>query len=194
MNTTNGIRKKYTLPLRLAIGVLLMGALFKIQHWPLADALLIIGVTAVVVLYAPRYLAMNPRGASGPVTMFARACRPTGYLFRRYAMALRSVLLVRRRADRKSESGSTKSGIGESLERPGSNAYNTVQHPASNPVFVGGLGLVGMGTLFRIEHWPYGGAYARSQGSHHVPTVRVAPAIPHLGTGRDVQDHRTPLP
>ena len=178
MNTTNGIRKKYTLPLRLAIGVLLMGALFKIQHWPLADALLIIGVTAVVVLYVPRYLAKPERRFMDHVKLLLVLSWPTGYLFSvmhwpyasvfSYVAAPLFLIWI------------FKSGIGEFWN----DSAATTPSTWSIVLFVGGLGLVGMGTLFRIEHWPYGGAMLIA-GFALCAAWFVYEFFPRLRTGRD---------
>ena len=39
----------------LTVAVTLFGVLFKIQHWPLADTLLILGISALVVTYTVHY-------------------------------------------------------------------------------------------------------------------------------------------
>lgn len=39
----------------LSITIMLFGVLFKIQHWPLADALLILSIAALVITYTAHY-------------------------------------------------------------------------------------------------------------------------------------------
>ena len=147
-----GIRKKYTLLLRFAVGVILLGTLFKIQHWPWADVLLIVGVTAVVSIYIPRYLAKQERRFMDHVKLLLVLSWSTGYLFSIMHWPYASVftyiaaplLLI----------WIIKSGIGEFWN----DSAATTPSTWSIVLFVGGLGLVGMGTLFRMAHWPFGNA------------------------------------
>lgn len=48
--------KKFSLLLRICISILLLGALFKIMHWPNANQLLVISITCILILYPIRFL------------------------------------------------------------------------------------------------------------------------------------------
>ncbi len=49
-------KKILTFPIRLALIVLIIGALFKIMHWPNSKELMLIGALSVAVLYTIRFL------------------------------------------------------------------------------------------------------------------------------------------
>lgn len=53
MNTEKRI---LTLPIRLAVVVLIFGALFKIMHWPYAHDLMLISSITIAILYTLRFL------------------------------------------------------------------------------------------------------------------------------------------
>lgn len=53
--------KILTLPLRLAIIVLIIGALFKVMHWSYAEQLMAIGSCAIMVLYTIRFFYKNEK-------------------------------------------------------------------------------------------------------------------------------------
>jgi hypothetical protein len=57
----NSSRKSLTLPLRLAIIILIIGALFKIMNWPYGYLLILIGSCAIMVLYTIRFLYKNKK-------------------------------------------------------------------------------------------------------------------------------------
>lgn len=48
--------KILTLPLRAALVILLYGALFKVMHWPYAQTLMLYGSIAILILYSIRFL------------------------------------------------------------------------------------------------------------------------------------------
>ncbi|WP_425076376.1 GldL-related protein [Psychroserpens sp. S379A] len=48
--------KKLGLPLRLALVIIIYGALFKVMHWPYAQQLMLIGSILVALLYCIRFL------------------------------------------------------------------------------------------------------------------------------------------
>ncbi|WP_460220397.1 GldL-related protein [Psychroserpens sp. MEBiC05023] len=48
--------KTLTLPLRLALIILIYGALFKVMHWPYANTLMLYGSVAIAVFYTIRFL------------------------------------------------------------------------------------------------------------------------------------------
>lgn len=48
--------KKLTIPLRLALIVLIYGALFKVMHWPYAQTLMLYGSLFILILYTIRFL------------------------------------------------------------------------------------------------------------------------------------------
>ena len=48
--------KILTLPLRVALVILLYGALFKVMHWPYANILMLIGGVSIGLLYTIRFL------------------------------------------------------------------------------------------------------------------------------------------
>ena len=47
--------KILTFPLRLALIILIFGALFKIMHWPYANMLMLIGGVSIGLLYTIRF-------------------------------------------------------------------------------------------------------------------------------------------
>ena len=49
-------RKILTLPLRLGLIILILGALFKVMHWPYSKELMFIGAISIGVLYIIRFI------------------------------------------------------------------------------------------------------------------------------------------
>ncbi|MBL8002074.1 MAG: hypothetical protein JNL05_08950 [Flavobacteriales bacterium] len=141
--------KRFTTPLRAAIGTVLMGVLFKLQHWPGAAALMQTGVLGIVVLYPLRYAAKRPKAFLDHVKLGLALTWPTSWLMQvqhwPYAqplgLAAAAFGLV----------WITQAGVAEfwnDKERRSPGWSSIV-------LFTLGLVLVIAGTLFRIQHWPY---------------------------------------
>ncbi|MCT4628724.1 hypothetical protein [Winogradskyella sp.] len=54
-------KKILTFPLRIALIILIIGALFKIMHWPYANRLMLIGGVSISILYLIRFLYKKPK-------------------------------------------------------------------------------------------------------------------------------------
>lgn len=48
--------KKFGLIIRICVSILLIGLLFKIMHWPFANALLLITISAILIFYSIRFI------------------------------------------------------------------------------------------------------------------------------------------
>jgi hypothetical protein len=141
--------KRFTLPLRIALGVVLAGLVFKLQHWPAAGVLLITGTAGIVLLYPFRYAAKQPRRFLDHVKLGLAITWPLGMLLRfqhwpyaepvSLAASVFGLVWI-------TQAGVAEFWRDEERRTPGR---------TSIALFSLGLLLVIAGTLFRIQHWPF---------------------------------------
>lgn len=141
--------KRFTGALRIAIGVILAGVLFKVQHWPGASAFVMAGVLGVVLLYPLRYAAKRPWVFMDHIKLGLALTWPVSWLMHvlhwPYAQPL----------------GLVASAFGlvwitqEGVATFWSDKERRTPGWPSITLFTAGLVLVIAGTLFRIQHWPY---------------------------------------
>ena len=148
------IRKKIlSLPLRLGVILVIVGALFKIMHWPGSNILMLVGFISIGVLYSIRFLKKDPKLrldyvklilvllwlVNYTITVFHLYKIPflleicVAILFCWWFIEEGSSYLTNREFKKK---GTTKI------------VYYTL-------VGISTIGLVG-GIFFKIQHWPYG--------------------------------------
>lgn len=141
--------KRFTPHLRIALGALLAGVLFKLQHWPGAHALLLAGVLGIVLLYPLRYAAKRPKVFLDHIKLGLALTWPTSWLMQvqhwpyarpvGLAAAVFGLVWI------------TQAGVAEFW----SDKERRTPGWPSIVLFTLGLVLVITGTLFRIQHWPY---------------------------------------
>jgi hypothetical protein len=62
-------RKILTVPLRLCLALLIIGAMFKIMHWPFSDLIICTSLTAIPVLYSFRYIHKQKKSFDDHLTL-----------------------------------------------------------------------------------------------------------------------------
>ena len=142
--------KRLTLPLRVALGTVVIGLVFKLQHWPMAMALLITGASAIVLLYPFRYAAKSTKAFLDHVKLGLAILWPTSVVFQQMHWPYAKVIgLV---ASAFGLVWITQAGIAEFW----TDERRSTPSRWSLTLFALGLVLVTAGTLFRIQHWPHG--------------------------------------
>ncbi len=141
--------KRFTLPLRIALGVVLAGLVFRVQHWPGAGALLVTGVAGIVLIYPIRYAAKHPKLFLDHVKLSLAVTWPLGTLLQaQHWPCAEPVSLA---ASVFGLVWITQAGVAEFWSDPERRTPGAV----SITLFSLGLLLVISGTLFRIQHWPF---------------------------------------
>lgn len=144
------VSKRLTMPLRVALGTVLIGLVFMLQHWPMAMTLLIIGAAAIVLLYPVRYAAKSEKSFLDHVKLGLVILWPTSVVFQQLHWPYAKVIgLV---ASAFGLVWITQAGIAEFW----TDERRSTPSRWSVTLFALGLVLVTAGTLFRIQHWPFG--------------------------------------
>ena len=66
----------------MAVGVVLIGALFKIQHWPTADLLLLCGSAGLILIYGLHYLRKRSKRPSDHLKLIWIVCAVSAAIIR----------------------------------------------------------------------------------------------------------------
>ncbi len=141
--------KRFTIPLRVALAVVVVGLVFKIQHWPMAMALVVTGASAIVLLYPFRYAAKSEKTFLDHVKLGLAILWPASVVFQQIHWPYAKVI------------GLLASAFGLVWITQAGVAEFWTDEQRSSPsrwsvaLFALGLVLVSVGTLFRIQHWPF---------------------------------------
>lgn len=143
--------KRFTLPLQFALAAVLVGVFLNLQHWPGGDIALIAGLCAIVLLYPLRWAAKSPKRFLDHVKLTLALSWPISTAFNLFHLpnAWLPWLL-----------SSMSFLIWLGMEGVGS--FWTDDARAGSPsrlsivIYALSFALVIGGTLFRIQHWPYG--------------------------------------
>ena len=144
--------KRLTLPLRVALAAVVAGLLFKVQHWPMTMELVLAGAAAIVLLYPFRYAAKPEKAFLDHVKLGLALLWPASVVFLQMhwpyakiiglsASAFGLVWIIR-------------SGIAEFW----TDERRSTPSGWSVALFALGLVLASVGTVFRIQHWPFASA------------------------------------
>ncbi len=143
------VPKRLTVPLRMAIAVLVLGMVFKVQHWPLAMVLVITGAAAIVLLYPFRYAAKPEKGFLDHVKLGLAITWPSSMVMQLMHWPYADVLGLL--ASAFGLVWITQAGIAEFW----TDEQRRTPSAGSVALFTTGLVLVVVGTVFRIQHWPF---------------------------------------
>ncbi len=143
------VPKRLTAPLRVAIAVLVLGIVFKLQHWPMAMVPVIVGAMAIVLLYPFRYAAKPQKAFLDHVKLGLAITWPSSMVLQLMHWPYADVLGLLASAFGLvwiTQAGVAEFWNDEARRTPGR---------TSIALFTLGLALVIAGTLFRIQHWPF---------------------------------------
>jgi len=143
------VTKRLTVSLRVAIAVLVLGIVFKLQHWPMAMVLVIIGAMAIVLLYPFRYAAKPRKAFLDHVKLGLAITWPSSMVLQLMHWPYANVLGLL--ASAFGLVWITQAGIAEFW----TDEQRRTPTAGSVALFTAGLALVIAGTLFRIQHWPF---------------------------------------
>lgn len=143
--------KRHTLPLQIALAVVLVGALFNAQHWPGAKWILLGGLSAIMLLYPLRYAVKRPKRFMDHAKLVLATSWPLSYalaiLHLPYAWITSIVASI---AFFIWLFGEGVASFWQDDQRAGSPSTISIVMYALSFIFVVG------GTIFRVQHWPYG--------------------------------------
>jgi hypothetical protein len=141
--------KRFTAPLRVAMGIMVVGVLFKLQHWPGAAMVMLGGALGIVLLYPLRYAAKRPKVFLDHIKLGLALTWPTSWFMQvqhwpyaqplGLAAAAFGLVWI-------SQAGVAEFWTDKEQRPPGR---------SSVVLFTLGLVLVTAGTVFRMQHWPY---------------------------------------
>lgn len=139
--------KKFSLPLRICISIILLGNLFKIMHWPNAYQLMTIGISGILIVYPIRFYFKQDKETMDyiKVVMIVLWCLNFLLVFNQ-VFSFGGLLIL----------------FGWWLLIDSASYFSNNQlilSTISQKVYYGfiaiSIGSIGFGSIFKIQHWPY---------------------------------------
>lgn len=140
--------KKNTLLLRICISILLLGNLFKIMIWPNAYQLMTIAIIGILILYPIRFFFKQEKETMDYIKVIMIVIWCLNFLFGfNQVFGLGALLLL----------------FGWWLLTESASYFSNNQLILSNiakkiyyALIVISIGSIGFGSIFKVQHWPYG--------------------------------------
>lgn len=139
----------YALPLGLCRAAIIVGAMFKIQHWPAAGLLLLLGAVGCALFEVLRYAVLPDRGLPELMRLVFGIAFPALIVFKLLHWPYKMVPLVL---------SGVSLLVGFFVGAWTSPIPTSARSPSPPLFFVLGMVCVLAGTVFRIQHWPYSSA------------------------------------
>jgi len=142
-------------PLRISISVLIIGMLFKIQHWPYANVIIVSAFSSIAILYSFRFGAKKEKKLIDYVKLIlvvfwciSGSLKTLHFPFQLFFQMIASIAFL---------SWITMEGINYfNNETPSENKKN-YSSAINIGLFTLAAVFIAIGALFKIMHWPFAG-------------------------------------
>lgn len=143
--------KILTLPLQVAVMLVIIGGLFKVQHWPAANIILTVGFTGILLLYPVRYFNKQDKKPIDHVKLLLAITWALNGMFVIFHFPYQNIFKI-------------LSGIScllwlvfEGIDYfEGSGHSNTTSAFASSLFAIAAVLIIG-GAMLYVRHWPFSG-------------------------------------
>ncbi|SFI60655.1 hypothetical protein SAMN05443431_101444 [Olleya namhaensis] len=144
--------KKFSLLLRICVSILLIGALFKIMHWPYSNTLMLISILGILILYPLRFIPIVEKSTMDYVKLALVVLWCFNYLitiFHLYQLPVFfNVMLLLL-------FGWWFINEGTSVLNFGNIKIKGVLKVVYIAFAIFAVACIFLGALFKIQHWPY---------------------------------------